>query len=76
MSAPDRYLPVPEACKRFGFSRSTFYRLLASNPELEDHGTIVRVPPVTGRIKVPAARFERWLIEQNGGQRHGEAEAG
>ncbi len=61
---PDQYLSVDQTCSQFTLSRSTFYRLL------RDAGSglnelIVRVPPRTGRIRVPARGFEEWLRGQS-----------
>jgi hypothetical protein len=58
-SAPlDTFLSVSETLRRFGISRSAFYDMVR-NTDLEH--ILVRVPPGTGRIRVPARRFEEWL---------------
>ena len=62
----DTYLSVNQACRQFGFSRSTFYRML-HDPKLDLEDVVVRIPPVTGRIKIPAQRFEEWLRENDRG---------
>ena len=59
-AAGDLYVSVNEACRRVMVSRRTFYRWLA-DPESGLAGVIVRVPPETGRIRVPLQRFEQWL---------------
>ena len=57
---PDTYLTVNEACARFGFSRRSFYRWLA-DPETGLCEVVVRIPPRTGRIRVPLLALERWF---------------
>jgi membrane-bound lytic murein transglycosylase B len=58
--ADPEYLSVNETCARYGFSRGTFDRMLRdASSGLAD--VVVRVPPVTGRVKVPTAAFEAWL---------------
>ena len=57
---PDTYVSVNEACERFGFSRRSFYRWLA-DPETGLYDVVVRIPPVTGRIRVPLLALERWF---------------
>ena len=57
---PDTYVSVNDACKRFGVSRRSFYRWLA-DPETGLANVVVRIPPGTGRIRVPVRRFEQWL---------------
>jgi predicted DNA-binding transcriptional regulator AlpA len=65
MSDPDQYAPIKKTCERFGFSRATFYRMLADEKSgLEE--VIRRVPPLTGRIRVPQRAFENWLSRRNG----------
>lgn len=59
----DTYLSIIQTCERFRLSRSTFYRMLR-DPDLDLEEIVVRVPPVTGRIRVPARRFEDWLRDQ------------
>ena len=59
---PDTYASINEACERFGISRRTFYRMLAEEPGLAE--LVVRIPPGSGRIRVPLNRFERWLLER------------
>jgi len=60
---PDFYVSIREACDRFGISRRTFYRMLGREPELAD--LVVRIPPETGRIRVPLLQFESWLSSDN-----------
>ena len=59
---PETYLSIDLACKQFGVSRRTFYRMLAREPGLAE--LVVRIPPKTGRIRVPLRRFEQWLRER------------
>ena len=59
---PDTYASINEACRRFGISRRTFYRMLAEEPTLAR--LVVRIPPGTGRIRVPLKRFEQWLLDR------------
>jgi len=59
---PDTYLSINQTCARFGISRRTFYRLLADEPGLA--ALVIRIPPGSGRIRVPLNRFERWLLER------------
>lgn len=58
--APDTYLSVNEACEQIGISRRSFYRWLA-DPRTGLAGVVVRIPPGTGRIRVPVRRFEQWV---------------
>ena len=61
----DAWIPINTICKRFEISRSTFYRLLRD----EQNGLsklCVRIPPPTGRLRVPLAGFTQWLRSQNG----------
>ncbi|MEZ6184086.1 MAG: helix-turn-helix domain-containing protein [Planctomycetota bacterium] len=60
---PDTYLSINEVCERFGLSRRTFYRMLA-DPRSGLAKVVVRIPPRTGRIRVPLKRFEKWLLER------------
>ncbi len=60
METQDRYLSINEACKAYSFSRSTFYRML-DDPDSDLREIVIRIPPETGRIKVPQAAFETWL---------------
>jgi len=59
----DRYLSINKACEAFSFSRSTFYRML-DDPKSGLREIVVRIPPETGRIKVPQAAFEAWLHQK------------
>lgn len=59
-AGPDTYLSIDEACARFGISRRTFYRLLG-DPEGGLDRVVLRIPPRTGRVRVPIQRFEQWL---------------
>jgi excisionase family DNA binding protein len=60
---PDTYLTIDAACARFGLSRRTFYRMLADRKS-GLRKVVVRIPPRTGHIRVPANRFEQWLLER------------
>jgi hypothetical protein len=58
MGEPDTWVPVNEACARLSVSRSTFYELLRN--ELTGLGAIVRrIPPGTGRLRVPLRQLEQ-----------------
>ncbi|MCO5164878.1 MAG: helix-turn-helix domain-containing protein [Planctomycetes bacterium] len=57
---PQPYLSINNVCRRFAISRSTFYRLLA-DPDTGLEELVVRIPPRTGRLRVPAHAFEEWL---------------
>lgn len=57
---PQRYLSVNELCRRYGISRTSFYRMRAT-PELGLAEILVRIPPPNGRIRVPLGAFEAWL---------------
>jgi len=52
-----RALRVNEACKAFGFSRSTFYRM---REELERDEVVFRLPPETGPLRVDPKAFLAW----------------
>jgi predicted DNA-binding transcriptional regulator AlpA len=54
------FLSVNETCTRYNFARSTFYRMLA-DPHSGLDELVVRIPPGSGRIKVPTRAFEEWL---------------
>lgn len=72
----DVYLSVRETCERFQISRATFDRMLSdSSSGLGE--VIIRLPPVTGRVKVPLRAFEAWLRErrQRKQRRRGESSA-
>lgn len=58
----DTYASITQVCKQFSVSRRTFYRMLARDPALAE--LVVRIPPKTGRIRVPLRRFEQWLRER------------
>jgi hypothetical protein len=64
MSSPDstvdRYVSVNEACAQFSISRASFYRMLGA-PSSGLREIVIRVPPVTGRLRIPLNGFERWL---------------
>lgn len=64
----ERYLSVRETCERFQISRATFDRMLR-DPSSKLTEVIVRLPPTTGRVKVPQHAFETWLRERR--QRRG-----
>lgn len=66
MASPDCYRTIAETCARFSIGRSTFYRMLA-DPASGLSDVVVRVPPVTGRLRVPERAFEEWLRKRNGG---------
>lgn len=51
------YLAIPDVCRKFDISRSSFYAML---PALEAEGLVVRVPP-GGPVRIPAVRFVNWL---------------
>lgn len=57
---PDVFVSINEACRRFGLSRRTFYRMLA-DPSGGLTALVIRVPRGTGHIRVPVRRFEAWL---------------
>lgn len=57
---PQHYLSVNELCRRYGISRTSFYRMRAT-PELGLAEILVRIPPPNGRIRVPVGAFEEWL---------------
>lgn len=57
-----QYLTVDETCELFRMSRSTFYELVRTTDLSE---LLVRVPPPSGRLRVPSRDFERWLKEQS-----------
>lgn len=57
---PDTYVAVNEACRRFGVSRRTFYRMLA-DPDAGLAEVVLRIPPRTGPYRVPVRAFEQWL---------------
>ena len=55
-----RYATIDAACGALGISRSSFYRWLeAPGSSLAEH--VVRVPPVTGRIRVDLTGIEELL---------------
>lgn len=64
------FLSVSETCERFQISRATFDRMLrdTSNGLTE---VIVRLPPTTGRVKVPLQAFQAWLRERRQKKRRG-----
>jgi hypothetical protein len=55
-----RCLTIAEACKEFGFSRSTWDRWAADTTSGLDE-VIVRPNGPGGRVLVPVETFERWL---------------
>ncbi len=57
---PDHYVTVNQACARFSMSRSSIYRMLA-DPDSGLSAILVRIPPGTGRLRVPLRAFEAWL---------------
>lgn len=65
---PDRFRTVQDTCARFSIGKSTFYRMLA-DPASGLGDVVVRVPPVTGRLRVPERAFEEWLARRNGRRR-------
>lgn len=58
----ERYDSVTGTCKRFRISRSTFYRMLADRHSGLSK-ILIRIPPITGRIRVPQSAFEEWLLK-------------
>lgn len=71
-AAPAEYLSVNETCEKYGFSRGTFDRMLR-DPKSGLVDVVVRVPPVTGRVKVPTVAFEAWLNGRGKARRSGAA---
>lgn len=69
----ERYLTVTEACKHFQISRATFDRVL-SDPSSGLEDVVVRLPPATGRVKVPLRAFEAWLQGRRQRKRRGRSE--
>lgn len=69
---PDRFRTVQQTCERFAMGKSTFYRMLA-DPDSGLADVVVRVPPVTGRLRVPERAFEAWLTRRNGHDDKGRA---
>jgi predicted DNA-binding transcriptional regulator AlpA len=67
----DQYLTINEACKAFGFSRSTFYRM-HDDPGTGLRDVVIRIPPGSGRIRIPRGGFETWLRQKRRGRRAGE----
>tara|TARA_R110002072_G_scaffold254391_1_gene413259 strand:- start:2191 stop:2412 length:222 start_codon:yes stop_codon:yes gene_type:complete len=67
LTLPCRYATINETCDLFGFSRSTFYRML-EDPDLGLKQVVVRIPPVTGRIRVPVDAFEALLRRKSRGR--------
>lgn len=58
---PDTWVSVDEACARLTVSRSTFYRALRN--ETSGLSAIVRrIPPGTGRLRVPLRRLEALVV--------------
>jgi len=58
---PDEtYASVAEICRQYRFSRMTFYRML-NDPQSGLGEIVVRVPPVTGVVRVPRLAFDEWL---------------
>jgi predicted DNA-binding transcriptional regulator YafY len=57
-----RLLTIAQTCKDFGFSRSSFYRMAE---QLERDGVVVRVPPVTGDLRVIRDALIPWLVRKN-----------
>lgn len=54
------FLSIDEVCRRYAFSRSTFYRMLG-DPKSGLRAVVVRIPPPRGRVRVPVEAFEAWL---------------
>ena len=68
-----RYATIQAACGALGISRSSFYRWLEEpGSSLAEH--VVRVPPVTGRIRVDLTGIEELLRREQLGA--GNAAAG
>jgi hypothetical protein len=57
------YQSVKAACRYFGISRSSFYRLARQWPEFRK--LLVRIPPETGPIRVPLRAVEELLKRTN-----------
>lgn len=55
---PEQFETIAQTCSRAQISRRTFYRML---PELERAGVAVRVPPVSGHVRVFPSGFDAWL---------------
>jgi hypothetical protein len=53
---PEKFLSINDVCDLYGVSRSTLYRMLR-NPKSGLRDLVVRVPPGTGRIRIPARGF-------------------
>lgn len=64
-TSPDCFRTIRDTCARFDIGKSTFYRMLA-DPDSGLAEVVRRVPPVTGRIRVPERAFEEWLTRRNG----------
>lgn len=56
----DTFVSIDEACRLFGISRRTLYRMLADRRG-GLRKVVLRIPPGTGHIRVPVRRFEEWL---------------
>ncbi len=67
---PDTFVSIGELCRRFGFSRQTFYRML-NDPDGGLDEVAVRVPPPKGRLRIPVRRFEAWLRARQAGRTRG-----
>jgi hypothetical protein len=53
----DAYLTIDQVCAKYAISRSTVYRMI-EDPDLGLRELIIRVPPVTGPRRLPAAALE------------------
>ncbi len=62
-----QFLSINEVCQRYGISRTTFYRMLASSTS-GLRSIVVRIPPPRGRVRVPLVEFEAWLRRRTSGR--------
>lgn len=61
------YLTLTETAERYQVSRRTLARMMA-DPSSGLADIVVRVPPITGKVRVPVAAFEK-LVEEKAGRR-------
>ena len=66
-TAGKSYLTLKETAERYSVSRSTLARMMA-DPSTGFADIVVRVPPVTGQVRLPVMAFEK-LLEQTGTRR-------
>lgn len=62
------YMTMKETAERYSVSVRTLGRMLA-DPSTGFADIVVRVPPVTGQVRVPVVAFERFLEERGGTRR-------